>query len=275
MNEAASSHYTFGNSSLAGARLERLAAAYAPSSRTFLRQYLPAQVGRAVDLGSGLGLTAHLLHSLTRASVVVGYERSPEFVLQARARFPDLIFREVDVLETVYPDRDLDVIYSRFLLTHLHAPEQVLATCVGHLVPGGRLLLEETSELVSPLSTLRRYYTMVAELQAHYGQELAIGRRLADLARRLPQCRVSERQTQIHVPAPTMAKLHAMNIATWKRDPHMLATHGLDALNGLERELAAIAETPEPLPPVCSVMAQVVVEKTRGGSRASSEPGVR
>ena len=41
--------------------------------------------------------------------------------------------------------------------------------------------------------------------------------------------------------AAVMARLHAMNLATWKADPFMLETHGLRALEDLEGELKAIA----------------------------------
>jgi hypothetical protein len=37
--------------------------------------------------------------------------------------------------------------------------------------------------------------------------------------------------------AAVIARLHAMNIATWKADPFMLETHGLRALEDLEGEM--------------------------------------
>jgi hypothetical protein len=57
-----------------------------------------------------------------------------------------------------------------------------------------------------------------------------------------------------------MARLHAMNPATWKTDPFMLDTHGLRALEGLEGELKAIAARSE-LPGGRCVMAQVCIER--------------
>jgi SAM-dependent methyltransferase len=273
MNPSSTSHYSFGDNDLAALRLERLAAAYGPSSAAFMREALSSDGGRsnacadanamacAIDLGSGLGFTTKLLGEVSGARLVVGYERSAKYLAQASSRHPTLAFREVDVLAPPYPDREIDAIYSRFLLTHLHRPEAVIATCLDHLRPGGRLLLEETSDLASPLPTLQKYYAMVGEMQAHYGQELYIGLRLADIARASGSGRVIAKQTSVILSAATMAELHAMNIATWKRDPYMLATHGLDALERLEAALNGVAQNDSPQPPVTSVMAQVVVER--------------
>jgi hypothetical protein len=57
-----------------------------------------------------------------------------------------------------------------------------------------------------------------------------------------------------------MARLHAMNLATWKTDPFMLETHGLRALEDLEGELQAIAAASH-FPEGRCVMAQVCMER--------------
>lgn len=261
MNPSSSSHYTFGDNDRAAARLERLAAAYAPSSAEFLRRALPQRVDRAVDLGSGLGLTTAMIHEQTGARFVCGYERSAHFLELARSRFEQLAFKQLDVLLPPYPDADLDLIYSRFLLTHLPEPQTVLNACIEQLRPGGRLLLEEVANLSSPLPVLQKYYAMVGELQAHYGQELYIGRRLAVLATTLPSVQVSTQLTPIELPTAVMAELHAMNIATWKSDPFMLQTYGLAALEAEEAALGEICSKSSPLPNVTCEMAQVTVQR--------------
>jgi hypothetical protein len=57
-----------------------------------------------------------------------------------------------------------------------------------------------------------------------------------------------------------MARLHAMNLGTWKADPFMLETHGLRALEDLEGELKAIAAGLD-FPGGRCVMAQVCIER--------------
>ena len=261
MSQSQSSHYTFGDTDLAAQRLILLAEAFAPSSTGFLKQSRLTKVHLAVDMGSALGLTTRQLADITHADIVVGYERSTRYLALARARFPDLRFEEVDVLSPVFPHAEIDLVYARFLLTHLPDPGAMLQTCVKHLRVGGRLLLEETSNLSSPLPTLATYYGYVSELQAHHGQETYIGRRLPMIAESLSQVRVTSRSTPIAMPAKTMARLHAMNISTWKSDPFMLEQKGGENLDDLEQALREIAQTSSELPKGLCEMSQVIVEK--------------
>src|SRR5215467_4641112 len=259
-NDTSKSHYSFGDNRLAAMRLEHLAAAFAPSSRRFLQCTKPGRVELALDLGSGIGATTALVRDVTNAPRVVGYERSGNFLAMARRRYPELTFRDIDVLSPPYPDQDADLIYSRFLLTHIHRPVDVLTTSVQHLRSGGRLLLEETAALFSPVPALSRYYDLVEQLQAHHGQETLIGKRLGALAAGLSGARTTTVLQDIPVAAAIMAWLHAMNLATWKADPFMLETHGRSALDDLERELTGIAAASDGPEGRC-VIAQVCIER--------------
>ena len=214
----------------------------------------------ALDLGSGIGATTALVRHVTNAARVVGYERSGNFLDIARRRYPELTFRDVDVLSPAYPDQEADLIYCRFLLTHIHRPGDVLTTSVQHLRPGGRLLLEETAELFSPVPALSRYYDLVEQLQAHHGQETLIGKRLPALVAGVAGAHATSVLQEIPVAAAVMARLHALNLATWKADPFMLEAHGLSALEGLEGELKAIAARSD-FPAGRCVMAQVCIER--------------
>lgn len=260
-NDTSKSHYSFGDNRLAAVRLKYLAAAFAPSSRRFLQVTKPDRVELALDLGSGIGATTALVRDVTHAPWVAGYERSANFLAIAQHRHPELTFRDIDVLSPAYPDREADLIYCRFLLTHIHRPVDVLTTSIQHLRPGGRLLLEETAALFSPVPGLSRYYDLVEQLQAHHGQETLIGKRLGALAAGVAGTRAVSVLQEIPVPAAVMARLHAMNLATWKADPFMLETHGLRALDKLESELKAIATSSDSHGGRC-VMAQVCIERT-------------
>jgi trans-aconitate 2-methyltransferase len=259
-NDISKSHYAFGDNGLAAQRLEYLAAAFAPSSRHFLQGAKPGRVELALDLGSGIGATTALVRDVTNAPWVAGYERSENFLAIARRRYPELAFRDIDVLSPAYPEREADLIYCRFLLTHIHRPADVLTTGVRHLRSGGRLLLEETAALFSPVPALSRYYDLVEELQAHHGQETLIGKRLGALAAGVAGARATSVLQEIPMAAAVMARLHALNLATWKADPFMLETHGLRALEDLEGELKTIAARSD-FPGGRCVMAQVCIER--------------
>src|SRR5688572_18363441 len=254
------SHYSFGDNQLAALRLSYLAATFAPSSERFLQGTKPARVKLALDLGSGIGATTALVRDVTNAPRVSGYERSGNFLAIARRQYPELTFRDIDVLSPPYPDREADLIYCRFLLTHIHRPADVLITSVQHLRPGGRLLLEETAALFSPVPALSRYYDLVEQLQSHHGQETLIGKRLGALAAEVAGARATVVLQEIPMAAAAMARLHAMNLATWKADPFMLESHGLRALEDLESELKAVASRTD-FPGGQCVMAQVCIER--------------
>jgi len=254
------SHYSFGDNQLAALRLDYLATVFASTSRLFLQRAKPDRVELALDLGCGIGATTALVRDVTNARTVTGYERSRDFLAIARRQYPGLTFRELDVLSPTYPDRQADLIYCRFLLTHIHRPADVLNTSAQHLRSGGRLLLEETAALFSPVPALSRYYDLVEQLQAHHGQETLIGNKLGSVAASIAGTRATSALQEIPIAAEVMARLHAMNLATWKADPFMLETHGLRALEELEDELKAIAARSD-FPGGRCVMAQVCIER--------------
>lgn len=97
---------------------------------------------------------------------------------------------------------------------------------------------------------LARYYELVAELQAHYGQVLYIGQELERLAQGTPFQVVHFAVRRFERPTTTMAELHVQNLRTWRTDP--FASRAFDAaeLNDLERQLVALADGTQPAAPV-------------------------
>lgn len=256
-------HYTFGDNDRAARRLHRLADAFEPSSRRLLAA-LPRRRRRlALDLGAGLGRTTWLVHDLVRAERTVGLETSPRFL--ALARQADvakcLEFVEHDVTRAPFPTEPADLLYSRFLVTHLATPSAVLATWAAAAAPGAHLVCEETASLESAHPTFSRYYAIVAAMQAHYGQTLTIGRDLAGLVAQAGFRDVEAAIISFRLDAATMAELHAMNIATWNSDPFVSTTYAPDELAALELALSAIARGETPAPPVTCELAQVVARR--------------
>jgi SAM-dependent methyltransferase len=261
MTQTPHSHYTFGDTALASSRLELLADAYEPHSRAFLDQVLPAALTLAIDMGSGLGHTTELIRTLRNPKSTVGYERSSRHLAIARSRFPALTFQEQDVMHPPFPQQDADLVYGRFLLTHLDAPNRAIELWSELLGPEGLLVLEEIAHLASCVEEFQEYYAIVACMQAHYGQELYIGRKLDGLARRSRLTVVHSRQTPFMQPAATMARLHAMNIATWKQDPFVRQTYRIEELDRLQSRMEQLAKAGSRVPPVTCTMAQVVLKR--------------
>lgn len=256
--------YTFGDDDVAARRLDLLAHVYEPPTRALLARWAPPSVGLAVDLGCGPGHTTRLLHTLTGAARTVGVERSPAYAEVARRQLADLPTVEVvphDVTDLPLPVEGADLVFARFLLTHLAAPGRALRGWAAALAPGGRLLAQETARLVSRDPALGRYYELVAELQALHGQALDVGSRLGELAAQEGLAVEHAGLRPVAQRPAEMAALHVLNLRTWRSDP-MAAGFDADELDALDEALVAVARG-GPAEPVEQELGELVVAATR------------
>jgi len=215
-------HYTFGDNSVAEQRLVYLADAFEPSSRAWLKSLELKGYRIAIDLGCGIGRTTDLLAEVALPKRVFGLDRSERLLNRARAEScSGAVFLEHDVTSSPFPIPTADLLYARFLLTHLAEPVKVLKTWSEVLCGGGLLVLEDTARLYSEHPVYRRYYELVAAMQAHYGQNQEIGR---DFERLVDQSIWSVERSvlqPVKLLGRIMARLHAMNICTWKNDAYI------------------------------------------------------
>ncbi len=257
------SHYTFGDSDLAARRLYLLAEAYSDPSQAFLKQFAPGPVERALDLGCGPGYTTRLLHDTVAAGSTTGIDSSEHYIELARSHAPTGIeFVCHDVLDKP-PVPRADLIYVRFLLTHLADPGFALTLWADLLVPRGMLLLQEVALLDSEHPTLTRYYQLVEALQAQYKQSLYIGRELEGIARSAPFIVEHHGQRLFELPAHVMATLHALNLPTWKSDPVAMRNFDPKEIAEVEQGLLRIAQRAELCAPVRIGLTELVLRGMR------------
>jgi trans-aconitate methyltransferase len=114
-------------------------------------ELLDAKPGeRILDLGCGTG---HLTAKIAEAGAhVVGVDRSPEMIRQAREKYPALRFEVMDASELTLGGA-FDAVFSNATLHWIKQPERVIAGISKLLRPGGRFAAEfggkgNTSELV-------------------------------------------------------------------------------------------------------------------------------
>jgi ubiquinone/menaquinone biosynthesis C-methylase UbiE len=96
----------------------------------------------ALDAACGTGRLTSLL--VERGYDVVGMDRSPEMLDVARARFPNVAWREGDLHALPFADSSFDVVLTGLALAHLPALEPVLAEFARVLRPGGHLVISDT-----------------------------------------------------------------------------------------------------------------------------------
>jgi len=103
-----------------------------------------------LDLGCGTG---HLTAKIGEAGArVVGVDRSPEMIGQAREQYPALRFEVMDARELSF-DEAFDAIFSNAMLHWIHEPELVIRGIAKSLRTGGRFVAEfggkgNTGELI-------------------------------------------------------------------------------------------------------------------------------
>ncbi|MES1165513.1 MAG: methyltransferase domain-containing protein [Verrucomicrobiota bacterium] len=256
------SAYTFGDNDVAAERLRHLADAFAPSSRAFLARLARGPVATAVDLGCGPGHTTALLQDVTGARTIVGLDSSTRLLARARRQAPRrIVFAEHDITSVPFPAPPADLIYGRFIVTHLAAAEQAMAAWIGAVGPHGRLALEETAGVASDEPALARYYGLVERMQAAHGQRMHIGRDLAHLGQRAGWIVESAALQPVVLPGAIAARLHALNFRTWRHDPFIAATVDAAELDALGATLEQLATDTRAAAPARWQIAQVILRR--------------
>jgi len=256
------STYTFGDNDVAAERLRHLAAAFAPSSRGFLARVAREPVRSAVDLGCGPGHTTALVQDVTGARTILGLDSSPRLLARARRQAPRRIaFAEHDITSVPFPAPPADLIYGRFILTHLAAAERALANWIDAAGVHGRLALEETAGVTSDEPALARYYELVERMQAAHGQRMHIGRDLARLGQAAGWIVESAALQPVVLPGAVAARLHALNLRTWRHDPFIAATVAAAELDELGARLDELATAARPGASARWQIAQVILRR--------------
>ncbi len=261
--DESANRYTFGDGPVAADRLALLAATYEPSSARLLQMCASLAPRRAIDLGCGPGYSTRLLHAVVAPAATVGIDSSADHVARARASAPPGVDYAVhDVTSVPLPgDPPPDLLYCRFLLTHLRDPAQALAGWAAAAAAGAALIVEETAQLSSSHPALQTYYRLVAALQQHYGQQLEIGRTVDRALAGSAWHAELDVVRELALPAPRMARIHHLNLATWRDDPFARASFATEMVDELAAALDAIASGATPAPAVRHSMRQLVLMK--------------
>lgn len=258
-----SEHYTFGDSDVAAERLRLLARVFEPSSSRLLAALGNPDGELGVDLGCGPGETTRLVAAHVATERVVGLEQSPRLLAQATREQANsrVSFLQADVSAPPFPLPAASVLYSRFLLTHLREPAQVIRAWARAAQPNARLVLEETAFMTGEHPAFPRYYALVERMQAHYGQRMYIGRELSALASSAEWSLESSEIAVAPLPATDMARLHSLNLSSWSSDAFAQANYDRAELDALGSELTRIAAGEVSAAPVSCGIGQVVLRR--------------
>jgi SAM-dependent methyltransferase len=249
--------YAFGDSDRAARRLGQVAAVFDAPTAAFLRAAVRRPVGLAVDLGCGPGHTTELLARLVRPMRLAGLDSSGAFLALARERVPAAEFTVHDVTRTPLPPGPADLLFARFLLTHLEQPGSVLAAWATQLAPGGLLLLDEVERIHAGDPALTEYLQVVAAILEARGHRLEVGPLLDALPDPPGLTRRASRVAVHPVDPARAAAMFRTNLSVWRHDPQAIDLAGDATLTRLDHALAD-----PPSGPITWGLRQVAYERT-------------
>ena len=219
----AGDRYTFGDSDLAAQRLTIVAEVFRATSERFLRDGGVAAPDLVVDLGCGPGYTTELVDETVHPGRLMGIDSSPAYVELASRRLGGAArILCADVLDLPGHVADVDLMFARFLLTHLADPVAAVARWLGRLSGRGVLMLEEVESITTEEPTFRSYLDLQRKMLEANRNRLEIGPIVDAAARSLMATFRSELATTTP-PATAVARMFAMNFAVWRREPSIEA----------------------------------------------------
>jgi SAM-dependent methyltransferase len=246
---------------MAADRLRLLAEVFEPVTVELLRRWAPLRPLHVVDLGCGPGHSTRLLHRVTGARRTTGVDRSATYVAQAGGeRVAGVRYVQHDVTDAPLPVPPSDLVFVRYLLTHLSEPVEALRGWVTPLHAGGRMIVQETAALTSTAPALARYYELLGDLQRHHGQDLNVGARLGQLAAAAGLRVVHDATRLFRPPVSAMARLHALNMQTWRDEPYARETFDAGELDALWHQLTRLAQSAPPDTTIEHTLGELVVE---------------
>lgn len=233
--------YTYGTSEKAASRLENIARFFNPLAVRFIRYYIKGQVDSAIDLGCGPGFTTDMLSKAVQCSHVYGLDNSAHFLGLAKARFKHCAFIRHDVTKIPFPARG-EVIYARFLLSHLTDVVELVNQWLGELHTGGILFIEEIEDIETEVEVFRRYLEIADGLVASEGAILYIGGLLANGIYKADM--LCSECISIPVASSQAASWFLPNTVTiWEKEPFVLRNTTSAERKMISSELSGIRES--------------------------------
>jgi trans-aconitate 2-methyltransferase len=115
-----------------------------------LVQRIPlARITTAADIGCGPGNSTEVLHERYPGARIVGLDSSPDMIVAARRRLPDIAFEVMDIRDW-RPKEPLDVILANAVLQWVSNHEALFPTLIAELGPGGALAVQMPDNLDEP-----------------------------------------------------------------------------------------------------------------------------
>jgi len=176
--------YTLARGDAGAERLAILSEGQWPSSLRLLRQAGLRKGSRFLDVGCGAGDLSRRVAAL--GGRCTGVDIDPGFVARASAACSDVGFHCLSAHELDSLPSGFDVVYARYLLSHLADPQDALNKMATAARPGGTVVLEDIDfdlHTAQPRpAAFDRYLELYAKVVRGKGGDPYLGRRLYAMA---------------------------------------------------------------------------------------------
>src|SRR5262245_36893321 len=234
-------------------RLRLLSEVMAPSTRALLAEVGIPAGSVCLDMGCGGGdVSRELARAAGPEGRVIGVDLDEVKLDIARRECAELgmsnVAFEVRNIVDWEPDEPFDVVYARFVLTHLTNPGHVVSAMRRHLRPGGVMIAEDIDfrgHFAEPdCPALRRFVDLYTTSVQRRGADPNIGPRLPGLLR---EGGLEDVRMRLVQPAAMEGGIKLLTCVTLESISDALRTDGLaseDELRETTRELQAFARDP-------------------------------
>lgn len=216
-----------------------------------------------LDVGCGGGdVTLELARRIGPLGRALGADTDETILVLARREAQEqgivnVEFRVFDI-RTQYAGCEFDVVYARFLLTHLDDPSGAVAAFYRHLRPGGLVILEDidfSGSFTYPESTaFQRYYELYCTVVERRGGDANIGPRLPIL---LADGGFENVEMSVVQPVGTQGEVKLINPITMENIAESVLQDGLASqaeIDAVVEELYNFAENPRTVAGVARVV---------------------
>lgn len=244
MNRSEASHrYAIRGGREGKERLNLLARVMLPTTSQLLKIVGLRQGMQSLDVGCGGGHVSLLMASMVGAAGrVVGTDTDREILALARrdaefAKLGNVEFREVDACEGEWHE-EYDLVYARFLLSHLSEPEKCLEAMVKACRPKGTVVIEDTdfsgSFCYPTCAAYEKYTELYQNVIYRRGGDSNIGPKLPGMLRKAGTLDI-----EVNVVQPTHMQGEGKLMAsmTMERISGVLISEGLATANEVQQIL--------------------------------------
>jgi SAM-dependent methyltransferase len=236
----AASHYVIRGGLKGRERLRVLARVMGPATGALLEP-LVRRDARCLDVGCGGGDVTAELARLAAGGVAVGVDVDDTKLALARgealaAGLGNVEFRTEDALAPPTNAERFDIVYSRFLLSHLPDAARAVASMAARLAPGGVLVVEDidaSAQFCHPeCHAFERFVTLYGDVVRARGADPDIGPKLPGLLQSAGLRDVGMRVVQ---PAAMKGEVKLLSPITFEAIADAVVAEGLDSRDELDR----------------------------------------